>query len=76
MTSGRTSKLIRALEDNVRRYWNAVDYEADCDRVSPLIFQMIRFKNNMLVMQLIGRKVDPERWRRYAFWYPIEQEES
>ena len=76
MTSGRTSKLIRKLKDSNWRYWNLVDHEADVAPVDPQVFHMIQFRNNLLALQLLGRKVDPERWRKYALWYPVGRKED
>ena len=73
MTSGRTSKLIRKLKDNNWHYWNLVDHEADVAPVDPMAFHMIQFGNNIATLRLLGRKVDPERWRRYALWYPSDR---
>jgi len=76
MTSGRTSKLIRKLKDSNWRYWNLVDHEADVAPVDPEAFHMIQFGNNLLTLQLLGRKVDPERWRKYALWHPVDRKED
>ena len=76
MTSGRTSKLIRKLKDSNWRYWNLVDHEADVAPVDPRVFHMIQFRNNLLTLQLLGRKVDPERWRKYALWHPVDRKED
>lgn len=76
MTSGRTSKLIRKLKDSNWRYWNLVDHEADVAPVDPAVFHMIQFRNKLLTLLLLGRKVDPERWRRYALWYPSDRKED
>ena len=76
MTSGRTSKLIRKLKDSNWRYWNLVDHEADVAPVDAMAFQMIQFGNNIATLLLLGRKVDPERWRRYALWYPSDRSED
>lgn len=76
MTSGRTSKLIRKLKDSNWRYWNLVDHEADVAPVDPTSFHIIQFKNNLLTLQLLGRKVDPKRWRKYALWYPSDRKEE
>lgn len=73
MTSGRTSKLIRKLKDSNWRYWNLVDHEADVAPVDSTAFHMIQFGNNLLTLLLLGRKVDPERWRKYALWYPSDR---
>lgn len=76
MTSGRTSKLIRKLKDSNWRYWNLVDHEADVAPVDPGVFHMIQFRNNLLTLQLLGRKVDPERWHKYALLYPSDRKED
>ena len=76
MTSGRTSKLIRKLKDSNWRYWNLVDHEADIAPVDPMAFHMIQFRNNLLTLQLLGRKVDPERWRKYSLWHPVSRKED
>lgn len=73
MTSGRTSKLIRKLKDSNWRYWNLVDHEAGVAPVDPMAFRMIQFRNDLLTLLLLGRKVDPERWRKYALWHPSDR---
>ena len=76
MTSGRTSKLIRKLKDSHWRYWNLVDHEADVGPVDSMAFHMIQFGNNLATLRLLGRKVDPERWRKYALWHPVDRKED
>ena len=76
MTSGRTSKLIRKLKDSYWRYWDMVDHEADVGPVDPIAFHLIQFRNNIATLRLLGRKVDPERWRKYALWYPVDRKEE
>lgn len=76
MTSGRTSKLIRKLKDSNWRYWNLVDHEADIAPVDPGAFHMIQFRNNLLTLLLLGRKVESERWRKYALWHPSDRKED
>ena len=75
MTSGRTSKLIRKLKDSYWRYWNLVDHEADVGPVDPIAFHLTQFRNNIATLRLLGHKVDPERWRKYALWYPADRKE-
>lgn len=75
MTSGRTSKLIRKLKDSHWRYWDLVDHEADVGPVDPIAFHLIQFRNNIATLKLLGHKVDPERWRKYALWYPVDRKE-
>ena len=72
MTSGRTCKLIRKLKDSNWRCWSLVDV-APADYMA---FHMIRFENNILTLKLLGRKVDPKRWRKYALWYPSDRRED
>lgn len=72
MTSGRTSKLIRKLKDSHWRYWDMVDHEAGVGPVDPIVVHLIQFRNNIATLRLLGHKVDPERWRKYALWYPVE----
>lgn len=76
MTSGRTSKLIRKLKDSHWHYWNLVDHEADVGPVDPIAFHLIQFRNNIATLRLLGRKVDPERWRKYALWHPVDRKEG
>ena len=75
MTSGRTSKLIRKLKDSNRHYWDLVDHEADVAPVDPMILHLTQFRNNIATLRLLGHKVDPERWRKYALWYPADRKE-
>ena len=76
MTSGRTSKLIRKLKDSHWRYWDMVDHEADVGPVDPIAFHLIQFRNNIATLRLLGRKVDRERWRKYALWHPVDRKEE
>ena len=78
MTASTIRETIRNWRDHhdIRRYWDMVDHEADVGPVDPIAFHLIQFRNNIATLRLLGRKVDPERWRKYALWYPVDRKEG
>ena len=64
MTSGRTSKLIREL-DRTLIFGEYISSTHSDDLIYPMVFASLKFKNDRLLEELLGRKVGEDTKRRY-----------